>query len=110
MKRYIFKSIVILSIIFSLFWVISYIHCEVLTNMHGYEFKNLYEQTGIISEVDNWKVLKYSERSADVYYSSKLSGNIIYFKKENDNWVLVHWKTIWSKFGSADEFMWPYIR
>ena len=34
----------------------------------------------------------------------------IAFKDKNGDWVLGHWETVWSKYGSADGFYWPYYR
>ena len=36
---------------------------------------------------------------------------IYYFKNTNNNWEFDgRWNTVWSKMGSANGFIWPYIR
>ena len=55
--------------------------------------------------------MEYSKDNARVYYVTENSfGNMISFVKYNNNWDMVNWETIWSKSGSADGFIWPYIR
>lgn len=110
MKKFLIIIIIIFITILIIFWFTSYIKCEIITNKHGYEFSDLYKETGIISNIDNFKVLKYDDYSAIVYYVSKTSGNTVSFIKENDNWSLSDWHTVWSKSGSASGIIWPYIR
>ena len=38
------------------------------------------------------------------------NGNILTYKKENGSWYFDRWETVWSRSGSADGFVWPYIR
>lgn len=55
------------------------------------------------------KVVEYSETQAAVFYvHSGKGGSVIIFEKENNEWELVTWKMIWSHYGSAEEFYWPY--
>lgn len=108
------RIIIILTIIISffvLFWLGSFIKCEILTARHGQEFSELYKLTNMIDKIDYLKVMEYSKDNARVYYVTENSfGNMISFVKYNNNWDMVNWETIWSKSGSADGFIWPYIR
>lgn len=100
-----------LILVFFTFWLISYFKCEIQTIKYGNEFEKLYEETGMIDSVDYLKVLKYSEEEAKVYYVSKnIKGDIIYFIKSTEGWKLKNWISVWSKYGSADNILWPYIR
>lgn len=110
MKRKLKILLIISLCLFLSFWGISILRCEVLTIQHGNEFENGYMQTNMISEPDYLKVLNYSNISARVYYVNKYSGNVISFIKKDSSWHMTEWDTIWSKFGSADDFIWPYIR
>jgi hypothetical protein len=56
------------------------------------------------------KVLNYSEEIATIYYKGESGGDILEFRRENNIWVLNRWVTVWSRQGSADDFMWPYFR
>jgi hypothetical protein len=106
-------SIVFLVLIgsFISYWLISIIKCEYLTSKHGEEFFRLELQTNLLDQAEILKVLYYSEVTATVYFKSNLGGNILEFRKNNNIWVLNRWiSTVWSKQGSADGFMWPYIR
>lgn len=109
MKK-ILTIVIALLILIALFWGVSYMRCESLTNKYGDEFNNLYSETGVINDVDFLKVLKYSDNNARVYYASKASGNVLNFAKENDSWKLLDWDTVWSESGSAGGIVWPYIR
>ncbi len=94
-----------------LFWAGSIIRCEILTSRYGQQFEGLYEQTHMIDEVDYWKVMEYSDSAARVYYVTKqVYGNIITFEKQNGQWQMKVWECVWSHYGSADDFIWPYIR
>ena len=88
-----------------------YIRAEYLTFRYGNEFIGLEQQTGILYSSTYHKVIEYSEKEATVFYvSSNTDGNVITFKKENNAWILDTWKTIWSFYGSADQFYWPYYK
>jgi len=89
-----------------------YLKAKYLTTKYGDEFKNGYAQTGFIDDVEYFRVIDYSKDSAKVFYVTKkhATGDLIEFKKSNDGWEKESWKTVWSKTGSADSFMWPYYR
>lgn len=107
-------KIIIISIIvcFLLFWGGSIVRCEVLTYLHGKEFETLYKANTMIIKPDYLKLLNYSDSSARVYYVTKHEyGNIMTFEKQDNQWVFNKWEsTVWSSSGSADGFVWPYVR
>ena len=79
----------------------------------GLRFENEYKQCTMMPlEIDHYKVMSYSKNYAEVYYVTAdcVSGNILRFSKEENKWVMTSWDTIWSKYGSADGFIWPYGR
>lgn len=92
--------------------IVPYIRVEILTKQHGLEFETLYELTHMIDGIDYFKVMDYSDTSARVYYvgTNRSTGNFLRFVRKDGQWVLIGWDTIWSKSGSADDFIWPYYR
>lgn len=92
-------------------WCGSLVRCEILTVKHREEFADAYKQTNMIANVDAFKVLRCSGTEAEVYYISKhTAGHLLMFKRESDGWALHRWETVWSKSGSADGWIWPYLR
>jgi hypothetical protein len=90
---------------------VAIIRCEILTSVYGKEFIGLDRQTNMLAGGRTVKVLNYSDNSARVYYNDRFGGDILIFEKKNGEWKLAVWeRTVWSKYGSADDFMWPYIR
>ena len=90
-----------------------YIKVEILTIQHKSEFNNLYESNGMLKEIEYFKVMNYSKKSAEVYYVSKgKKAGLLYefIKDEKDVWQLEQWDVVWSASGSADNFIWPYYR
>ena len=111
MKKRCVIILIICFIMLIMLWMSSFIKCEILTARYKNEFIGQYKQTNMISNVDYFKILKYTDDVATVYYVSKNSaGNVVFFTKENGLWVMKQWETVWSKTGSADGFIWPYIR
>jgi hypothetical protein len=110
----IIKKIIVFGIVISVFimrWVISIVKCEILTLKYKKEFIGLELQTNMLTQAKSLKVLSYSEKTATVYYRSEGGGDILEFRKDNNVWILNRWvATVWSSSGSADGFMWPYIR
>lgn len=92
--------------------VVPYIRVEILTWKHGSEFSTLYRLTNMIDDIDYFKVMNYSDTSASVYYvtSNRSAGGLVTFNQQDGQWVLEKWKAIWSKTGSADDYIWPYYR
>ncbi|MDP4133818.1 MAG: hypothetical protein Q8882_07385 [Bacillota bacterium] len=92
-------------------WASAITKCEVLSFQYGKEFEGLEESsTNMISKSETVKVLEYNKMSARIYYKNRYYGNIFRFIKQDGKWVLDGWETVWSRAGSADGFMWPYIR
>ena len=61
------------------------------------------------------KILDFQEPSyCKLYARSNSSGHILILLADWYNssrvWKVVYWRTIWSKSGSANEFIWPYCR
>jgi hypothetical protein len=86
--------------------------CEILTSLHGEEFRYGYLTGGMLpKEPVDYKILKYSKTQAKVYYigANKSSGDIFRFVKIDGKWECDYWDVIWSKIGSADGMVWPYI-
>jgi len=113
MKKFLISSIIVIIILFCVVWGISVLKCEILTYRYGEQFKTVYKENSMMGEIDYLKVLDYSNNYARVYYVSKnrAAGNILVFMKENAKWKYHKWEnTVWSKTGSADGFIWPYIR
>ncbi|MCM0666563.1 hypothetical protein [Flavobacterium tyrosinilyticum] len=83
-----------------------------MTWKHGSEFLIPKEVSSMIGGVSSKKVLEYSNDSAIVYLisSEKSSGDTICFIIIDGKWIFSNWRTVWSKTGSADGFIWPYIR
>lgn len=105
------KLLLLILCLVVIIWGGSIVRCEVLTVRHGDTFAHEYTQTGIIAGNDYLKVINISKSKATVYYVSKGTfGNIIHFANSNGQWKLQSWETVWSKNGSADGFMWPYLR
>ena len=107
--------IVILFIVLSILvvWLASMIKCEYLTHRYGDQFTTAYAQHTMIARPDYLKVLKYTDSYAEVYYVKRgAGGNILKFQREDANceWSFAEWITVWSKGGTADDFVWPYIR
>lgn len=96
-----------------IFWGKAVLKCEILTHQHGEEFGTVYKENTMMGEIDYLKVLDYSDISARIYYVSKnrSGGDILIFSKKDHQWIYESWeRTVWSKIGSADGFMFPYIR
>lgn len=102
----------IIFLCFTFFWLCSILRCEYLTWKYSSGFPIPKEVGGMIDGKDSMKILEYSNNHTIVYFvsSQRSSGDIVEFILINDKWVFSHWKTVWSKTGSADDFVWPYVR
>lgn len=110
MKKIWVTGIILLGCIL-MFWISDIIKCEILTMKYGAEFDEEYVQTNMISSIDYFKIISYKENIAKIYYVSKnVSGNLVMFEKCGESWCIRNWETVWSKSGSADGFILPYIR
>lgn len=101
--------IVAISIIL-LIAIYPYFQAEILTMKYGDQFTNEYAQTGMIDKIDYFRVIKYNDNFAEVFYvtDSHSSGELVKFQIIEGRWTKVYWNAIWSKTGNADEFKWPY--
>lgn len=104
-KRIIIRFIVV----FIIFRVIIFSKIDLLTLMHSNEFKDEYNQTHMLSGHPKPKVMEYSPNSAKVYYVNKDGGDVLWFEKNDNKWIMINWETVWSSSGSADGFIWPFI-
>ena len=113
-------KIVVLVIIsaFVLYWTSSIAMCEYNTYKYGEIFINTKIHDiggeGYLNDC-NIKVIKYNNDNAKVYVVFENVQNevglVYYFvKTENSNWVFDHYDAVYSTTGSADGFIWPYIR
>ena len=103
------KIIIILTTCLFMVWFLPYVKNEILTYLHGDEFIGLQKSTNMIGDVDYLKVLAYSYNFARVYYFDNEGGDILGFERSNGHWKSVLWNTVWSKMGSADDYIWPYF-
>ena len=114
------KQVILMPIVlFLIIWLSSIAWYEIKTFRHGHEFTYLYRQINMLKYAPNFpkrlRVMSYSENRAVVYYSSgglfqrEGMGNVVTFEKQGGEWVWTEWNTIWSN-GSADDFIWPFIR
>ena len=112
MKKRIIRIVLILVLLCVLFWLASILTCEILTARHGSEFADLWTSEPSIAEPAYLKVLSYSKTRASVYYvgPDKQGGTVLYFEKSVDTWIFRGCGPYWSKTGSADDIIWPYIR
>ena len=103
---------IVLALVFCI-WAGSLLRCELQTYRYGEAFSEAYKANTMIGEQRYWKVLSYSDEKARVYFVEKDNsfGNILSFEKDETGWTYAGWDaTVWSKTGSASEFVWPYIR
>lgn len=110
-SKYVYIGIILIVIAFLLFWFGSIIYCELATSLHKEEFNDAMCEIKNIVKVDGLKVIRYSKQRAKVYFYSSSGGVLVsYIKNANGIWEEAEWEKSWSKTGSADDFIWPYIR
>ena len=114
MKKYTTFILLFLILIVLLYWGGSVVKCEILTKKYVDQFENAYKEYTMLIDCEKIRVLEYSETSASVYYitQGRGSGSILHFQRKSsqEEWNFVSWEVIWSTTGSADDFIWPYIR
>ena len=109
MKKFFLKLFIILMI----FVVIApYLFEECNTLIFGNEFKDEYEQTNMISSIEYYKVFYVINNKAKVYYVDENyeGGYYLWFEKEDSQWNMTHWDTVWSEYGSASGITYPFYR
>ena len=99
-----------------LFWVGSVLAVSYLTAIHADEFAD-YKAMKKMDYMHPWndppniRVLSYGEQYADVYFYDENGGEKIRFTRQQDGWVYSKTLAIWSKHGSADDYLiWPYFK
>lgn len=95
---------------FKTYWLGNIAYCEMLTVRYGDEFLPQIEY--YLPPDAKPHVLKYTGTYAEVYFRTWYYGQKMIYLKNSDNneWEVVEWECIWSLGGSADGFIWPYIR
>lgn len=95
-------------------WLLSLGICEFNTWKYGADFKELpNEIDSMIGGVSTYKIISYSDKVSRVYYvdQDRHTGNLFKFSNKDGEWRFEQWeRTVWSKTGSADGFIWPYVR
>lgn len=96
-KKIVFALLILLIMLIC----VSYLNVEVLTYKYGAQFEHLYNASGWIENCSSYKVFKYADDEADVYYESfnqnktKVNATFMYhFKRVNNEWILDSWKCI----------------
>lgn len=107
-KRIPLYAVVSIIFVFLIVWVAALLKCEYLTNKYYDEFEFAYRSNTMVNDIEYFKVLKCDGSTAEVYYVSDGCGDVLTFENQNRNWVETHWRTIWSKNGSASDSVWPY--
>ena len=113
-KKIIIAIIMLLLFAFLLFWFGSVLKCEILTHKYGAEFSAKVNNFNMM-DIDYYKVIKYDsdEHEALIYCVAKRGAGITMSFRKNGNgtsWIYIEYNVIWSSSGSADVFIWPYIR
>lgn len=113
-KSNIKRCFILLLILIGVMIVGSYVKVEIQTLFYGEQFSNLYDASGYIEDIKYFKVIKYSNENADIFYvafseqDESVPATFLYhFKKESEIWVLDSWECLWSKHGNAEKFFWP---
>ena len=112
MKRKILIFFTVIVALGAFFWLSQIAKCEILSARHAAEFENLWQEYTMLREPDELIVLEYTDTTARVYHRSQYGGNILSYARTDPGapWEFAYWDTIWSQGGSADDFIWPYIR
>lgn len=110
-KKWIVMIVLVAILIGSIgFWGVSILKCESLTADHKAEFQEASTEIAGVMRFDDWKVLKYGDGYAEVYYYADGGGAVISYDKINGEWTERDWEAVWSATGTADDVVWPYIR
>lgn len=96
-------------------WITSLTYCEILTAKFGNDdLVRVCESNKMIGAIDTLKVLEKNPLFLKVYVRNMEGGHVMLLEN-NENapygqWEVKGWWTIWAKHGSADGFIWPYVR
>lgn len=88
--------------------ILPYAVVEVNTIIWGDEFKEEYKQTGMISDINYYKVFYVIDDKAKIYYVDRDTGTFVYFVRDGDMWKLDEYQTVWSQNGSASGVTFPF--
>lgn len=106
MEKRVIIALLIIPCAFILLWLAAIIKCEILTNLHGDEFKN---QSEFAMQFDKLKVLNYSDTNAKVYYFTPSKGGIVFkYTKNNSIWDEQEKIAGWSLTKTPNNIIWPY--
>ncbi len=111
----IISIIVLIILVFTIVWACSMLHCEILTKQHSEEFAFYREQMSNLYNISGWKVLKYSDNYAEVYYYEENNGRVVggevfaFCKAVDGTWVESgRYIASWWQDGNATAIIWPY--
>jgi hypothetical protein len=92
-----------------LFWVGSLARVNILTWIHSDDFPIPSDIILIVgSDLENTRVLNHNIHRARVYYFDRGSGHTVIFSNHNSEWAGEWERTVWTRFGNANGFVWPY--
>ncbi len=106
--------LLVVLVVFLMVWAANVIYCDNLTAKHYDEFTTCAEDMNRIWwNIVGWKVLKYSNDYAEVYFycetDGKLDGGVVVaYQKNGESWDKLRELASWSKHGSASDGVWPY--
>lgn len=115
MRDDLMKKIKILMLIVVLFILVApYLRVELLTHLYKNDFAEIDTSQFMIYKMEYFKIYKYTKNKAVIFFveEDKAYSVLVYFTRNDDGeWMFTgEWKCIWSKYGSASEFIWPYYR
>lgn len=113
LRKNIKNVVLLLLVIFLCIWLGAVAKCEYLTIRYGDQFQDAYRKYTMLSRPDYMKILEYGDDRAVVYYVKRgAGGDTLIFERDDEqsDWEFISWITVWSRSGSADDFVWPYIR
>ena len=86
-----------------------YVKAEYLTSKHGHEFGGLELETNMLDEAKYLKVLEYRKCHAHVLYVGDGYRCLFFFDEKAGGWERTSYDCIWSKTGSADDFLYMVL-
>ena len=114
-RRLIIHAVIFIVAMIFVIWVSEVIRCEVLTAQYGNELFDVCDAHPMMGPMEYIKVLDYKRNAyAKVYAVSEAHSNgsefILIYDHDSEKWIIQVWLGIWSAEGSADGYIWPYIR
>ena len=109
--------IIFLIVAFFVYWGISVLKCEYLTHKYAHEYVDIVLDGCEPERLDKIKVLNYDDGYVRIYYVLDYYGTTepgYGFVAEIKNGERIRPDLmddcVWSDYGSADDFVWPYGR